>query len=104
MLVLDFKLNITLQNGKDANEDDLVAAGHDAGHALNVNLLSDIPGLDDLLLAAHSDQPVTSCLPAVLLQPVGHAGLLHEAQQLPQHPLLNGLVGDADHVADKPPH
>ena len=97
-------MHITLQAAKETTKYDLVAAGHDTGHTLYINLLSDIPCLDDLFLAADSHQPIPLSRPAVLLQPVGHTGLLHQAQQLPQHPLLYGLVGDADHMTDKPPY
>ena len=100
----EYKVDITIHAGEVAIVDDLIAACHDAGYALNIDLLSDIPGLDDLLLAGNSDNPVSPSLPSVLLKPVGNAGLLHETQQLPQDRLLYGLVGDADDMADKPPH
>ena len=70
----------------------LVTTGHNTGNTLNVNLLCNVPGLDDLLLVADSHKPVLASLPAVLLHPVVDRLVLDQPQQLPHHLiLLSGL-------------
>ena len=50
----------------------LVARGHDAGDRLQIDLLGDVAGLDDLLLAGEADQTVLPHLPPVLISPQLH--------------------------------
>ena len=69
----------------------LVTTGHNTGNTLNVNFLSNISGLDDLLLVADGHKPVLASLPAVLLHPVVDRGVLDEPQKFPDHPHLDRL-------------
>merc|ERR1719270_1991628 len=80
-----------------------ITTGHDTGNTLNVNLLGDVPGLDDFLLVTDSHKTSSSRLPSVLLHPIVDGVILDQAQELPHHLVLDGLVGDGDHVADEPP-
>ena len=80
----------------------LIAAGHDASYTLDVNILRDVSRLDDLLLVTHGHKSSVRCLPAILLHPELHSILLDKPQQLAHHLVLDGLVGDADHVTHKP--
>ena len=80
-----------------------VAGCHDAGNRVHINLFSDVPRLDDLLLVAHGQVSTIRGLPAVLLHPELDGVLLDQPQQLANHLVLDGLVGDADHVTHEPP-
>ena len=80
-----------------------ITTGHNTSNTLNVNLLRDIPGLDDLFLVTDSHKSSASRLPSVLLHPVVDGVLLDQPQQLPHHLVLDGLVSDGDHVTNKPP-
>merc|ERR1712037_952161 len=68
-----------------------VAGCHDAGNRVHINLFSDVPRLDDLLLAGYSDQVVRANLPPVHLDPGANSIFLNQAQQFAQHRFLNGL-------------
>jgi hypothetical protein len=50
----------------------LVARGHDTGDRLQIDLLGDVAGLDDLLLAGEAHQPVLPHLPTILISPQLH--------------------------------
>ena len=84
-----------------------VARGHDGGYRVHINLLRDVPRLDDLLLAGYRHEVVRAHLgqaklleqsrkrtnlPAVELYPSANGVLLDQAQKFTQHRFLNGLT------------
>merc|ERR1719367_1888153 len=78
-----------------------IAAGHNACNTIDIDLLGNVAGLDDFLLAAHRHQSFLPDLPPVLLHPTRHAALLYKSKQFSEYPLLDRLIGDADDVANK---
>merc|ERR1719234_1392326 len=80
-----------------------VARGHDGGYGVHINLLSDVPRLDDLLLAGYCHQVVSAHLPAIQFYPGADSILLNQTQKLTQNRFLNCLIGDANDVANKLP-
>merc|ERR1719282_597127 len=78
-----------------------VAWGHYGGNRVHVDLLCNIPRLDDLFLARDSHEVVRAHLPSVHLDPRANSVLLNQTEQLAQNRLLNSLVGDANDVANK---
>lgn len=79
----------------------LLGGGHDAGHAVKVDLLHDVLGLNALLLATDEDLARLVGAPAVLAHPHLQLAICQIPEHLGQQPAIDVLISDANDMADK---